>query len=114
MTAHQKIARQGFSQQNWDPVEELASLRVEMRRLKAREDALREMFLTPGADTRFEGRDHVVEVVAQSRRIFDRHRLPEAILQDERFYAVATSRHVRLMAKSAKAQEDDAVVEPFH
>ena len=104
----------GWAGHNWDPVDELASLRAEMRRLKAREDALREMFLMPGADTRFEGRDHVVEVVAQSRRVFDRRRLPAAILRDDRFYAVSVSKELRLKAKSARYDSDDEVVEPFH
>lgn len=107
-------ARPGWAGQNWDPVEELATLRAEMRRLRAREDALREMFLTPGADTRFEGRDHVVEVVAQQRRVFDRRRLPSAILQDDRFYAVSVNKELRLVAKFPLPEADDTVIEPFH
>jgi hypothetical protein len=97
----------------WHPVDELAQVQADLERLRQRKEALLDMFLTPGADSRFEGQTHVVEVVAEHRRTFDRRRLPAAILQDERFYAVSTCRNVRLVAKHPEP-EDVAVIEPFH
>ena len=96
----------------WDPVDELAVVQAAMDRLRARHAALCDMFLMPGAAARFEGRTHLVEVVAESRRTFDRRRLPPAILQNDRYYALSTHRNVRLVAKDGA--DDDAVVEPFH
>lgn len=97
----------------WHPVDELAQVQAELQRLQQRQKALVEMFLTPGAAARFEGRTHVVEVVAEHRRSFDRRRLPTAILQDDRFYAVSTCRNVRLIPRQPDP-EDPAVIEPFH
>lgn len=97
----------------WHPVDELATVQAELERLRQRQEVLVDMFLTPGADSRFEGQTHVVEVVAEHRRIFDRRRLPAAILQDERFYAVSTCRKVKLLPKQAEPEET-AVIEPFH
>lgn len=99
---------------SWDPVDELAAVQAAMNRLRARHAALCDMFLSPGADVRFEGRTHLVQVVAESRRTFDRRRLPPAILQDDRYYALSTHRNVRLVAKDGALPDDDAVVEPFH
>jgi len=98
----------------WDPVDELAAVQAAMAQLRARHDALCDMFLTPGAAGTFEGRTHVVEVVATSRRTFDRRRLPATILHDDRYYALSTCRDIRLIPKSPASVEDDAVVEPFH
>ena len=97
----------------WHPVDELAEVQAELDRLRQRHAALVDMFLTPGSDSRFEGRTHVVEVIAESRRTFDRRRLPADILQDDRFYSVSTCRNVRLVAKHPEP-EDGAVIEPFH
>lgn len=97
----------------WHPVDELAQVEAELQRLRQRHEALVDMFLTPGADCRFIGQTHVVEVVAESRRTFDRRRLPAAILQDARFYAVTTCRKVRLVPKQPEP-EDTSVIEPFH
>lgn len=97
----------------WHPVDELAQVQAELERLRVRREVLVDMFLTPGADSRFEGQTHVVEVVAEHRRIFDRNRLPAAILQDDRFYAVSTCRKVKLVPRQPDP-EDTAVIEPFH
>ena len=114
-TAQQRTDVEPIESDPWDPVDELATVLAAMDRLRAREQALRDMFLTQGADEWFEGRTHLVQVVAESRRTFDRRRLPAAILRDDRYYAISTHRDVRLMAKSAgPAADDDAVVEPFH
>lgn len=97
----------------WHPVDELAEIQAELDRLRQRREALVDMFLTPGADTRFEGRTHVVEIIAEQRRTFDRRRLPPAILQDERFYALSTCRNLRLVPKRPEPEET-AVIEAFH
>ena len=97
----------------WHPVDELAQVQAELDRLLRRRETLVGMFLTPGADCQFEGQTHVVEVVAENRRTFDRRRLPAAILQDDRLYAVSTCRTVKLLPKQPDP-EDTAVIEPFH
>ena len=97
----------------WHPVEELAQVLAQLERLRQRQQVLVDMFLTPGADCQFEGQTHVVEVVAEHRRSFDRRRLPAAILQGERFYAVSTCRKVKLLPRQPEP-EDTAVIEPFH
>ncbi len=97
----------------WHPVDELAQVLAELERLRQRQQVLVDMFLTPGAASRFEGQTHVVEVIAEHRRIFDRRRLPVAILQDNRFYAFSTCRKVKPLPRQPEP-EDTAVIEPLH
>lgn len=67
-----------------DPVDEFARLKTEIRRLQDRAEALREGFLRPGArlrSNRFE-----ITVKRQKRRLFNKDRLPEAVLTDPRYW----------------------------
>lgn len=67
-----------------DPVDEFARLKAEIRRLQDRAEALRDGFLRPGArlrSNRFE-----VTIKRQRRRVFQKDRLPEAILADPRYW----------------------------
>jgi hypothetical protein len=67
-----------------DPVDEFARLKAEIKRLQDRAEALREGFLRPGArlrSNRFE-----ITVKRQKRRVFAKDRLPEAVLEDPRYW----------------------------
>ena len=103
------------------PVEELAQIRAEIRALQAREDELRAGFLS--GRTPREGPSHRVSVTQQQTRVFDQTRLPEAILQNPRFYRDQISARVVLELATDEpnlpgftpAWEDSTdLVEPFH
>jgi len=79
---------------NIHPAEELAQIRTEIRQLKAREAELRAGFLT--GDSPCEGPVHRVSVETRNARVFDKTRLPEAILQNPRFYRDQVSARVVL------------------
>jgi hypothetical protein len=67
-----------------DPVDEFARLKAEIRRLQDRADQLREGLLKPGArlrSNRFE-----ITIKRQKRRVFNKDRLPEAVLADPRYW----------------------------
>jgi hypothetical protein len=67
-----------------DPVDEFARLRAEIKRLQDRADALRDGFLRPGVrlrSNRFE-----ITIKRQKRRVFQKDRLPEAVLSDPRYW----------------------------
>jgi hypothetical protein len=67
-----------------DPVDEFARLKAEIKRLQDRAEALREGFLRPGArlrSNRFE-----ITVKRSRRRLFQKDRLPEAVLSDPRYW----------------------------
>jgi hypothetical protein len=67
-----------------NPVDEYARLKEEIRRLQDRADVLRSGFLQPGArlrSNRFE-----VTIRRQKRRVFCKDRLPQAVLEDPRYW----------------------------
>lgn len=67
-----------------DPVDEFARLKAEIKRLQDRAEVLREGFLRPGArlrSNRFE-----ITVKRARRRVFQKDRLPEAVLADTQFW----------------------------
>ena len=67
-----------------DPVDEFARLKAEIRRLQDRAEVLRAGFLRPGArlrSNRFE-----ITVKRQTRRVFNKDRLPETVLADARYW----------------------------
>lgn len=70
--------------QRLHPAEELAQIRAEIRTLKAREAKLSAGFLSGQAPC--DGPMHRVNVSTEQARVFDKTRLPEAILQNPRFY----------------------------
>lgn len=63
-----------------DPVDEFARLKAEIRRLQDRADALRDGFLKPGA--RLRSNRYEITVKRQKRRMFNKDRLPQAVLAD--------------------------------
>jgi hypothetical protein len=67
-----------------DPVDEFARLKAEIKRLQDRAEVLREGFLRPGArlrSNRFE-----ITVKRARRRVFQKDRLPEAVLGDPQYW----------------------------
>ena len=92
-----------------DPVDEFARLKAEIRRLQDRADVLRQDFLKPGArlrSNRFE-----VTVKRQRRRIFDKDRLPEAVLSDPRYWVERDSEVVTCRALGRHEDEDIVLIE---
>jgi hypothetical protein len=67
------------------PADELADIRAEMLRLRAREAALRQQILKDPDGTSI-GRWHRVEVDEHRDLVLDISRLPEHILQDRHFW----------------------------
>jgi hypothetical protein len=67
-----------------DPVDEFARLKAEIRRLQDRAEVLREAFLRPGA--RLRSNRYEITVKRQKRRVFQKERLPEAVLADPRYW----------------------------
>jgi hypothetical protein len=92
-----------------DPVDEFARLKAEIRRLQDRADALRDGFLKPGArlrSNRFE-----VTVKRQRRRVFDKDRLPEAVLADPRYWVERESEVVTCRPLGRSGDEDIILIE---
>lgn len=65
---------------NRHPADELAKLRSEIRRLKARENDLRKVLLHGTCG--LQGDDHHVVMQKQRRRVFLKDRLPQHVLSD--------------------------------
>lgn len=82
------------------PADELAELRAEIARLRAREGALREAYLRDAALPRI-GRWHKVELVTQRQRVFEPRLLPEAIRLDPTYSREKVKRVLRTSRKPA-------------
>jgi len=96
------VSETGTTGRNLPPADELAEIRAEIRRLKAREAELREALLeTGGAD----GLNWHVTIVEQRRRTLDREALPAAILDDPRYWKDSVSRIVKTVPKEGGAPE---------
>jgi hypothetical protein len=92
-----------------DPVDEFARLKAEIRRLQDRTEVLRQAFLKPGArlrSNRFE-----VTVRRQRRRVFDKDRLPETILNDPRYWIERESEVVTCRSLTTAEDEDIVLIE---
>jgi len=92
-----------------DPVDEFAWLKAEIKRLQDRAEALREGFLRPGArlrSNRFE-----ITVKRQTRRVFAKDRLPEAVLADPRYWDERESEVVTCRALDRSGEEDIVLIE---
>lgn len=94
-----------------DPVDEYARLKDEIRRLQDRADMLRDGFLRPGArlrSNRFE-----ITIKRQKRRLFQKDRLPEAMLADPRYWEERESEVVtcREIAGVRAGDEDIVLIE---
>ncbi len=77
---------------NIHPADELAMIRADLRRLKAREDFLQKGFLSLLLPTR--GEDAVATVKVLKHRKFLRERLPQHILNDADLWETEVTRHV--------------------
>ncbi|MDZ4086333.1 MAG: hypothetical protein U1E69_05955 [Tabrizicola sp.] len=91
-----------------DPVDEFARLKAEIRRLQDRADALRDGFLKPGA--RLRSNRYEITVKRQKRRMFNKDRLPQAVLADPRYWEereseVVTCRALTSTLTGSKAED---------
>lgn len=84
---------------NMAPADELELVRAELKRLRAREAALREQVLEKGGGA--PGQDWRVEVVEQRRRTLDRAALPREIADDPRYWKESVSRVVKTVSVRA-------------
>jgi hypothetical protein len=103
-----------------DPVEEFARLKEAIRLLEDRAAVLREAFLKPGARLRSNG--HEIVVRTQTRRVFQKDRLPPQVLQDPAYWAETSATLVTVREIGADrprrappvfAGEELVVIEPF-
>lgn len=99
-----------------DPVDEFARLKNEIRTLEERANLLRAGFLAPGA--RLRSNQHEVVVRSQKRRVFQKDRLPPAILNDPRYWdetqaEVVTVRSLSSAPLRAAHRDDFDVIERF-
>lgn len=89
------------------PADELAEIRAEIARLRAREGALREILLRDAAMPKI-GRVHKVELVTNRQRIFDPRLLPEAIRLDPAYTREKVTRVLRATRKGPATPEAGA------
>lgn len=78
---------------NIHPADELGVIRAEIKRLKARETALRQQAIEAG--TVAPGAEYRVEIVEQRRRTFNKDALPDEILNDPAYWKESTTRIVK-------------------
>ena len=91
-----------------DPVDELARLRAEIKRLEAREATLRAEMLRPGA--RLRSNMHEVVIKDQVRKTFQKDLLPPDILNAPRYWKETRCQTV-LVRQLADVGPD--LIEPF-
>lgn len=89
---------------NMAPADELELVRAELKRLRAREAALRAQVLENGGAE--PGQDWRVEVVEQRRRTLDRAALPAEVAEDPRFWKETVSRVVKTVSVRARPAGD--------
>ncbi len=89
------------------PADELAEIRAEIARLRAREGALREVLLRDAAMPKI-GRFHKVELVTSRQRIFDPWLLPEEIRLDPAYTREKVTRVLRASRKAPSAPGESA------
>ncbi|OCX60924.1 hypothetical protein BFP70_15735 [Thioclava sp. SK-1] len=87
------------------PADELAEIRAEIQRLKAREAELREAWLTD-ADMPKIGRWNKVELVTHRQNIFDPRLLPDDIRHNPAYTREKVTRTLTLRKKSALGPMD--------
>lgn len=92
------------------PADELAEIRAEIARLRAREGELRAAYLSNAAMPRI-GRWHKVDLVTHRQRIFEPRLLPEEIRLDPAFTREKVTRVLRSSRKPEVAKAE-AVAEP--
>ncbi|AUC52718.1 hypothetical protein CDO87_05705 [Sagittula sp. P11] len=94
------------------PVDELAQLRAQMRRLKAREAELRAQVLSGNAPPI--SNRHRVEIVRQRRPDFVKDKLPEHVLNDPWYWETRETQVVKVVDLARRGggwAEVDSVLE---
>lgn len=94
-----------------NPVDEFARIRAEIQSLETRAKILRDGFLQPGVRLRSNGFE--VTVKNQTRRVFQKDRLPALILNDPSYWSESVSQIVTVKALGSKAADDLELTEPF-
>ena len=99
-----------------DPVDHFAKLKETIRGLEVEVTALRESFLRPGA--RLRSNQFQVMVRYQTRRVFQKERLPPQILNDPKYWSEATSPIVSVQPLSGpnaarRSSDEPVLIEPF-
>ncbi|AVW91569.1 hypothetical protein DA792_11175 [Celeribacter baekdonensis] len=92
------------------PADELASLRAKIAELRARETALEARFIEMNDTGRFVGFSYDVVVSRTAYQVFDISKLPDSILNDDRFYATKHVTSIRVEPRD----ETDAFMLPQH
>lgn len=82
---------------NIHPADELAEIRAEIRRLKAREAALRKGFLSGHTPTA--GAFHRVRVVTSQRKVLLRDKLPLHITSDPQYFEMRKTPSIRVTTR---------------
>ena len=95
---------------NAAPADEIAEIRGQIRMLQDREAELRAGFLS-GLHG-WEGAEYAVELTQQRRRVLLKDRLPEAILNDPRYWDERVTQTLKVQPRQVEPDEFD-VVEPF-
>jgi hypothetical protein len=95
------------SRMNTPPADELAQIRAEIARLRAREGALCEGLLRTAALPKIE-RMHRVDLVTTRQRIFDPRLLPEDVRLDPAYTREKITRVLRATRKPPRVPADTA------
>jgi hypothetical protein len=90
----------GATMHKLSPVDELAEIRAEIARLKARELTLRQVILSQDPAP---GRWHRVEVTEQRARIFDARLLPPQIRDNPAYWRERVTQVVKCLPVQARA-----------
>ena len=85
---------------NQMPADELAHLRDEIHALRAREVELRKCFTDDCDNGHYEGCEYDVVVRVQKRRVLNKDRLPDAILNDPQYFDIKISPVVKVVPRS--------------
>lgn len=87
------------------PADELAEIRTEIARLRAREGELRALLLHDAAMPKI-GRFHKVDLVTNRQRVFDPRLLPEEIRLDPAYTREKVTRVLRATRKGPSTQTE--------
>ena len=89
-------------------VDEFARLKAEIKGLQERAEVLREGFLQPGA--RLRSNQFEIRVKRSKRRVFQKDRLPDAVLADPRDWDERESEIVTCHEIATFCAKDDEVI----
>lgn len=86
-------------------VDEFGELTLEILRLKKRREALRKRLLEPNAPLR--SNQFEVTIRRQTRKLFEKSRLPKEILENPQYYKLSESPIVTVKPLATHAEQDD-------